>query len=699
MAYQYLTGITTGGGNHGVLAVNYLEYQAYSDEAYKENPQFSFTQQNLQYGNYPYVEDHCNKINTYGSATYDYRLAISLERIEENGFLMVYTNPGLDLSGICTFDGEGGHNQFSWAQIDFQPFYGHGNLPVNCYSYKNSYVMELQQWTLSTNIPIFATNAQASNYIATGDGIANAINNSIPSIPAGKDFEIVNIWTEGTWNTDGTYVSGSDVFHHDVRGRILAGAKIATYPADQIVDGALILYVVTSGDFYNCEYSSDGVVWINAGDQFPYTFLYRKRVDELGHFKFALTSYDNLGIPNFADQPTAEGYLDGNVPIEQATNWNEISEHYPDYPNPTGEDDPGTDWGHVYTRCFFQQQYLCGSGAIQEISNALYDVSAGGTWDDIKKGLEMFGQNPMDAVASLMYYPLDLTNVFTYTSSSSSVWFGGYQFQLQSHTVNKLIYPDGFYYCGGLTIQPRTKDWRDIYATRIFIDLPYCGRYELDPAKYMGKYVKVIYYIDLHTGACIACLVDGTGNTRDGKCLDQFNGQMGVNCPITLTDFSAYANAQINTLLGNGGQAISAAQSVGETGAHAAIGSATGAGALMSLGGAAAGGAALGAIQGAKTVYGLTMNNINKFNQTRGGSTGMLNQYANQKPTLIFVYPETDLPANFNAMYGTPSNAGGTISNFYGYFEADTVKLNMPGATESEKEKARALLMGGVYIQ
>lgn len=699
MAYSTSISVTTGSGAPGSLVFDWLQYQAYSDEEYKTNPLINFVEKNIVQGNFPYEESYSTSVRPNGKAAYDYRAAISIEDVYDKATVFVYNDPYLNIGGIGTFSEDAGHARLDWGDIEFTHYDNVASLPTYITKYTGQYVTDLEEWTLSTNIPIFLTNAEASNYIATGDGIANALNNSIPSIPKGSDFEIVNIWTEGTWNTDGTYVSGSDVYHHDVRGRILEGARIATYPADQIVDGALILYVVTSGDFYNCEYSSDGTVWIDAGNQFPYTFLYRKRVDELGHFKFALTSYDNLGIPNFKDETTAQGYLNDDVPITEATNWDEISDHYPDYPNPTGEDDPGTDWGHVYTRCFFQQQYLCGSGAVQEISNALYDTSPNGIWEDIKKGLEMFGQNPMDAVASLMYYPIDLTTVFQYTSSSSSVWFGGYQFQLQSHTVNKLIYPDGFYYCGGLTIQPRTKDWRDIYATRIFIDLPYCGRYELDPAKYMGKYVKVIYYIDLHTGACIACLVDGAGNTRDGKCLDQFNGQMGVNCPITLTDFSGYANAQINTLLGNGGQAISAAQSVGETGAHAAIGSATSAGALMSIGGAAAGGAALGAIQGAKTVYGLTMNNINKFNQTRGGSTGMLNQYANQKPTLIFVYPETDLPANFNAMYGTPSNAGGTISNFYGYFEADTVKLNMPGATESEKEKARALLMGGVYIQ
>ena len=106
----------------------------------------------------------------------------------------------------------------------------------------------------------------------------------------------------------------------------------------------------------------------------------------------------------------------------------------------------------------------------------------------------------------------------------------------------------------------------------------------------------------------------------------------------------------------------------------------------------------MGGIHAANTVYGLSMNNINKFNQTRGGSTGMLNQYANQKPTFIFIYPELDIPDNFNKMYGTPSNYGGTVSSFTGYLEVDTIKLKMDGATESEKAKARNLLMAGIYI-
>lgn len=560
--------------------------------------------------------------------------------------------------------------------------------------------VELGHFDFSTNVPCFETSQDCYDYInaATQTQALNILHRAVNFVAQteekpGKDFEITCVWTHGTWNQYGyQQISGATVNYRNVRGRIVEGGKLALYKIDGITDGALKYGVKQSAIFEGLQYSTDGITWHDS-DTFPFDFFYRPRETEYGTFDFALTFWTDA-VPIFDNETNATGYIGGTVEITDAINWPDISGEYPDEENPTGDPDDGTDWGEVGTRSFFSQQYICTEGAIQEISNALYDTTPGGLWEDIKKGLDMFGQNPMDAVISLMYYPVNLLSVFTHVSTGPNIWFGGYQFTMQSHNASKIIYPDGFFDCGGVTIKRLFKNWRDNFATRIFVDLPYCGRYELDPQKYWDKHIEVIYFIDTHTGGCIACLVEGNKNSgRNGKCLDQFNGQMGVTCPITLTDFSSYANAQINTLLGGGGQAISGAMSVGETGAHAVVSGAT-AGAVGAVGGAAA----LGAIQGAKTVYGLTMNNINKFNQTRGGSTGMLNQYVNQKPTFIFVYPETDNPSNYNQMVGGPSNAGGTVGNFSGYFEAEQIKLRMDGATQSEKEKARALLMGGVYI-
>lgn len=692
--------VTLGAGGTGVISIEWISYQAYSDEEYKTDPKIYFIQKNRSIYSY-YMECHGTGVNISGLPAYDNRVAISVQRIKSSGYVIAYNDPSL-LSNASSFSGEAGQSSVSYAAITFTPFSSQGQLPSTL-GFKDSRVNTLNEWTLATNIPVFETDADAAQYIQYGDNIASAVNNRVPEVE-GRYFEIINIWTEGTWDSNGfTPATGATEHFRCVRGRIDDERGLAMWVEPGIVNGGLIYSVRETGSTHDLQYSEDGVTWHDT-NSFPYSYFYRPRVDEVGTFKFALTFYTNR-IPIFADESTADDYISGTAELSEAINFTDISNNYPGsdaaLENETGNPDDGTDWGAVYTQSFFHNIYLCDAAAVQDISNGLYDVTPGGVWEDIKKGLDMFGDNPIEALISFMYFPLDLDDVFTNSSSQTYVYFGGFKYDLSgSNTANKLIYPDGYFVCGSVEIKPTFNNWRDVKAMRLFVDLPYCGRYELDTQKYLGKTVKVIYYIDLYTGACLACLVDGgTATDNQGVCLDQYNGIIGEKLPITLTDFSGHASAMINTLLGGGGQAITAGQSIGETGAHAAVGATSGAGAALALGGAALGGAALGGITAAKTVYGLQMNNINKFNQTRGGSSGMLNQYANQKPTFIFVYPEADIPDNFNTMYGTPSNAGGSISSFWGYFEADTVKLNMPGATESEKAKARDLLMNGVFIQ
>ena len=336
--------------------------------------------------------------------------------------------------------------------------------------------------------------------------------------------------------------------------------------------------------------------------------------------------------------------------------------------------------------------------AVGEIANKLYDTTPGGIWEDIKKGIEMYGENPMNCVINLTYYPLSLTDVFTSNDGGGTrIWFGGYECNL-TNTVYKLLAKNGFFKCGGITFHKYFKDkvynWMNYECVRCFVDLPYCGRYEISLEKYWGKFVNIFYFIDLTTGGCEACLCYNTPTSGlGGYILDSFHGQIGTQVPITLTDFSGYANAQINTLLGGGGQAISQG--------GASIEQISGAAASGAVGNIVAGGigtAVAGGVIGAKTVYGLQQNNINKFNETRGGATGMLNQYLNQTPTFIFEYSELDIPSDFYDKNGYPSNASGPISMFHGYLEVDTVKLSIPGATDTEKEKIRQLLLGGVYL-
>ena len=681
-------------GNTFEAVIDNSSIYAGSNENYKNNIQVWIEYRAILNASqtYPVISAYCALCDySNPQQLYERRLAISIENIQAIGQIQVFNTPSTASQGATFQINYSRSNPINTIEGTETGAQFPGTAVLSWADYRTESVGGLH---ISANIPIFETDAEALEYIQYGDNIADAINVGGDKV-SGREFNITNIWTTGTWSVNG-YTPGSGGGHRDVRGRIVSG-EIALYPVEWIGGDKLIYNVIDNASYEALEYSLDGVTWIPS-QTFPFEYIYKERTNEVGTFSFALTNYIDR-IPIFADEETAQGYIDGDIPITDALNWNEIANDYPgeDLPLDIGEPDDGTDWGDVYTQNFFANTYLCPTGALREIANKLYDT-ASPVWEDIKKGLEMFGQNPIESVVSLMYFPLNLASVFTDISSTNNIWFGGYNFQNMTNSVYQVIHPNGYFYCGGVDFNEANLygkgNWKNYKSCRIFVDLPYCGRYELDPAKYWGKHINVIYYIDLTTGGCVACLVDGPATaTREGKCLDQFNGIIGTKLSMTLTDFASYANAQINTLLGAGGQSVNNGISVGESGA-----SAFAAGNAIGMAGAVGSAAALGAIQGAKTVYGLQMNNINKFNQTRGGSSGMLNQYANQKPTFIFIYPDTDNPSNFNKMYGTPSNAGGLVSSFTGYFEADTIKLNISGATESEKEKIRSLLMGGIYI-
>lgn len=547
---------------------------------------------------------------------------------------------------------------------------------------------------LSTNIPIFLIEdiSYYNIYIdstKTEDernaALSHAFNYIGAYVPEGHNFEIINMWTHGTWLND-TQPQVSVVYYRNFRAKMTDGS-FALYPIPYTDNGKLMYGIVNDATFYDMQYSTNGIDWINT-ESFPFEYFLRPRVNELGEFDYAL-AFTNNYIPVFEDEETAQGYIDGDIDIDQAINWADISPQYPIL-NGTGVDDEESDFGEVKTRGFFSQQYIMDDNCLQALANDLFDTSVGGLWEAIKKGLDMYGDNPIEAVMGLSFWPVNLNEVFTGVSAQY-VWFGGYGWEPTAGSATRLVYPNGYKSIGSVLIKRTFNSWRDMEPyTKLYVMLPYCGTYQLELARYYGKNVEVRYYFDTRTNGCIACLI------ADGFLVDYFNGQMGVTMPITLSDYTAYMNAQINTLLGGGGQAV---QSFG--GAVGSVNGASAAGGTALLGAAAGGMAGVGiagAAIGAKTVYGLSQNNINNFNKTKGGSSSMLNEYLPQSVCFIFEIQEDCAPDNYGEMFGYPSMKSGKIYNFSGFLKCQSVKLNCSIATENERERLKQMLLSGIYI-
>lgn len=559
---------------------------------------------------------------------------------------------------------------------------------------------------MSTNIPMF-TEENTSYYVTYCDrnktleerneALTHAFNYSAgETSPEGEYFEVTNCWTTGIWLND-TQPQVTDIYYRNFRAKMTAG-KFALYKIDGIDDNKLKLGIKNDATFYEMQYSTDGNTWTDT-DTFPFEFFYRRRENEISPniIGYALT-FINSKIPIFQDDETAQDYLDDLVDITQAINWTDISQNYP-IVNDTADSDDDTEMGHVYTRSFFSQQYICSWQAIQQISNALFDTSSN-IFEDIKTGLQMYGDRFIDSVQACTFFPIDLSQVYTNVQSQNYIYFGGYQFMLQDGvTVDKIIYPDGYYDFGSFNLSysfgnKDNQNFRDYSPyTRLFCYLAYIGWVELDTSRYVGHTVDIWYYFDTRTGMCLACLFV---QTNEGHVLyDYYQGQSGVSMPITLTDYTAYANAQIQTLLGGTNDTKGNMGTVFNAGVNMAEKGLLTTGSAMALGSVGALGVGIGAT---KTLYGLTQNNINNFNKTKGSSSSMLNMFLPQECMFMFEFQQGDATPNELSLVGYPSNASDSLVNFSGYLEVDSVKLSCSGATDNEKAEIIRQLQSGVYI-
>lgn len=423
------------------------------------------------------------------------------------------------------------------------------------------------------------------------------------------------------------------------------------------------------GDIEKVRYSTDGGNSWSESDSLPWEYLYYKRTDELGELKYDQNHGGNILL--FASEALSDDGAD-----YLAEDYAEKSQYYPST-NTSGTEETSTTMGVTTLNSFFQRMYIVDKADMATISSALYDTSAGGIWEDIKKGIEMFGENPIDCVAGLCYFPLDLTQVFSGAAPASSVFFGGYQ--LTGVSCYELMNYNGYVDIGTMEIKESFPhgSYRNYEPyTSLKIWLPFIGLKELHLNKYIGKTMAIRYYFDCFNGGCMAVIFS------DGLVADVFDGMAGVQIPISLTDFASYAAAQIQNFTELGSSAVSAVAPL------------AGGASPSSLIGAAAG---FGNYE--KALFSAEQTTTSDFNSTKGASSAMINQYLPNYVYVIFEIIEEDETRLLSELMGKPSNASGNLGSFSGYLEVDEVELKTSaGMTETEKNNLISLLHSGIII-
>ena len=636
----------------------------------------------------------------------------------------------------------------------------------------------------STNMPIFETFEEAYAYRSlTGDArisylAEHCINYGNPPqdlTEDSHDYYIYNRYQHATVERGIITTEDTDIYHWANERILYNGTDICLYRYDssnpfklKIKCGAGLVgsyYSTSTSEVQDAEYNQFTLDTLEYDAPF-YSGYNIKLTDSEGE-EIETPDYDgylgtlSTNIPIWNNEDDADSYIEGDLDITESYNWGRISQDPVNKElaiNTTGEEEDETEFGEVYTRAFFSQMYLCNTSALYKISNSLFDydvTTLTGLWEDIKKGTEMYGTDPMQVIQGLRYYPFDLSSVFTNVENCANIWIGAYNLDLDGAIAKKVIYQNGYIDLGTMKIKRTFKDWRDFEPyTNLYIYLPYVGRYSLDLRRYYDKNVNIRYYIDLRTGACVACLI------ADGILLDWFDGIIGTEMPITLTDYSSYAQSQLSIIMRNAGLGTGGAGYLGNKGigiAHkqyqihqelgdlaskqyssayenaykgianyqlanggtvnlagtetaagvmaqqASAASAAGAskaGVLAGAGVAAAGVAAAGAVAivGMKTAFELMQSGTAGFTRARSSSSAMINQFLPQYPTFIFEIQDIDESEYLNELYGRPTNASGRLGDFSGYLEAEDVMLICPIATDNEREEIINLVKAGIYI-
>lgn len=286
----------------------------------------------------------------------------------------------------------------------------------------------------------------------------------------------------------------------------------------------------------------------------------------------------------------------------------------------------------------------------------LYSLAAylwGGNLD-LTTFLKLFA-NPMDSILGLSAVPLVLSGTY------EPIYLGGQLLQgitLPRYTGRTAVKVD----MGTVTIKERWGAYLDYDPyTELAVYVPFVGIKNVKADDVMGKTVRLMYDIDILSGACIAYL-----RPEGGSVLYEWSGQCAMQIPITGANWDNIFSTAINTAATLGGALFAPASA-------------------PVLGGAVAS-AASQAIAAKPRI---------ERSGAVNGITGFLGQL---RPYIIRTIPEAYIPNDQNKFIGYPSYVSVSLGQLSGYNEIASIHLENIPATGDELSELESILKGGVIF-
>ena len=576
---------------------------------------------------------------------------------------------------------------------------------------------------IDTDLPIFETDADLLAYCQSGGTDRSKILN------IGEEFD-----PEEEYLLDQKFYFIHNSFTHYYHGtrtkywrnyRFKPGydSKIRLYrvePNDSryytmvlIVPGGMTRFIAPEGDYNESSFVVDEDTLQTHYCEYSFQISRVAPRDEM-----VVTSPLKTNIPIFGSREDATKYANDELSIEDALNYSDILAFENQLPQPDfGEEDAETETGiNGQTYAAGSAVYVLTKSEMIRFFSEIFKIQDPSFINAFKDGNVLFGDNQANAIIGCMYFPFDASIVCSLESSSGSIWVGGWQ--SQNATGRKVNMNDKVISIGEFFLPDMFKDFRDYEPyTNIYVQLPYCGTYQLSVQKYLNKTVKINYAVDIFTGACTALIY------ANNILMDSMDGMIGSQRPVTgrtaanmlqaITRGSASVAAGAAGGLKMGGIAASIGGEL--SGAYLpAFGASVGGGAMFSsahavalgtaltAGGAGllgAGAAAAGAVAGVDMMYKAKNAYADPPMATRGQYSGNLGMFGNQKVHFIVAIRHNYRPENELDLIGYPSGRGGKIGSFSGFLKSSSVYL-ADGFIGSVQERNEILQMiaKGIYI-
>ena len=178
--------------------------------------------------------------------------------------------------------------------------------------------------------------------------------------------------------------------------------------------------------------------------------------------------------------------------------------------------------------------FKLGGTDLISLSNKLnggYVISGGNTLAE-QLETDFKGTNPYEYINSVVWFPFEVNA----TAFNSNIVMGAYDTEINRNIVevnNSTAVLD----FGTHVVKRQFRDFRDFAPyTKLQLDVPFCGKIELDTKLFMGHTLGVKLFYDVTNGACTALIY------RDNLIYQTLDGRCGVQIPMTAVNMAQYQN-------------------------------------------------------------------------------------------------------------------------------------------------------------